>query len=109
MIIDGKLVVAKKKKAVLVQELKKLGFTPFPKGDDAKKAGEIEDVQEDDEESDDAETEVSANDYDYLLGVSVVISDRLIHTNASLDGHLVLDTRARREVTPTDWRQGAGD
>ncbi len=109
MIIDGKLVVAKKKKAALVQELKKLGFTPFPKVDDAKKAGEIEDVQEDDEESDDAETEVSANDYDYLLGVSVVISDRLIHTNASLDGHLVLDTRARREVTPTDWRQGAGD
>jgi len=68
MIIDGKLIVSKKKKTVLVQELKKLGFTPFPKVEDAKAAGEVEDVQEDD--SEDVETEVSANDYDYLLGVS---------------------------------------
>ena len=70
MIIDGKLVVSKKKKAVLVQELKKLGFTPFPKNEDAKKSGEEEDAQEDDEESEETEVEVNANDYDYLLGVS---------------------------------------
>jgi DNA topoisomerase-2 len=69
MIIDGKLTVSKKKKAVLVQELKKLGFTPFPKVEDAKAAGEVEDVQEEDE-SEETEAEVSANDYDYLLGVS---------------------------------------
>ncbi|KAI4908266.1 DNA topoisomerase 2 [Alternaria incomplexa] len=69
MIIDGKLIVSKKKKTVLVQELKKLGFTPFPKVEDAKAAGEVEDVQEDD--SEDAETEVSANDYDYLLGMAI--------------------------------------
>lgn len=67
MIIDGKLVVSKKKKAVLVEELKKLNFTPFPKVADAKKAGELVDAQEDDEES---EQEVGAGDYDYLLGVS---------------------------------------
>lgn len=72
MIIDGKLVVSKKKKAVLVAELNKLGFTPFPKVSDAKKAGEQEDAQEDDEESD--RDVVGASDYDYLLGVSTSIS-----------------------------------
>ena len=75
MIIDGKLTVSKKKKAVLVQELKKLGFTPFPKVEDAKAAGEDEDVQED--ESDENEVEVSANDYDYLLGVSNYQSEQI--------------------------------
>jgi DNA topoisomerase-2 len=67
MIIDGKLIVSKKKKAVLVEELKKLTFTPFPKIPDAKTAGEVEDAMEDEE---DGEREVGANDYDYLLGVS---------------------------------------
>jgi len=71
MIIDGKLVVSKKKKAVLVQELKKLGFTPFPKVEDAKKLGETEDALEEDE-SDETEAGPSAGDYDYLLGVSFV-------------------------------------
>lgn len=70
MIIDGKLVVAKKKKAVLVEELKKLNFTPFPKVPDAKTAGENEAVVEED---DDSEREVGANDYDYLLGVSTLV------------------------------------
>ncbi|KNG44874.1 type II DNA topoisomerase [Stemphylium lycopersici] len=69
MIIDGKLTISKKKKAVLVQELKKHGFTPFPKVEEAKNAGEVEDAQED--ESDDNEVEVSANDYDYLLGMAI--------------------------------------
>jgi DNA topoisomerase-2 len=83
MIIDGKLIVSKKKKAVLVQELKKLGFTPFPKVDDAKKNGEVEDAQQDDEESEETETEVSANDYDYLLGVSRPVAVCLFRTNRS--------------------------
>jgi DNA topoisomerase-2 len=54
---------------VLVAELKKLNFTPFSKVEDAKKAGEDEDVLEDES---DAELEVSASDYDYLLGVSIL-------------------------------------
>jgi DNA topoisomerase-2 len=83
MIIDGKLIVSKKKKAVLVQELKKLGFTPFPKVDDAKKNGEVEDAQQDDEESEETETEVNANDYDYLLGVSRPVAVCLFRTNRS--------------------------
>ena len=69
MIIDNKLVVSKKKKTVLVAELKKLNFKPFPKTSDAKKAGEVEQVVEEEEEENDAEA--GANDYDYLLGVSL--------------------------------------
>ncbi|KAH7396642.1 DNA topoisomerase [Phaeosphaeria sp. MPI-PUGE-AT-0046c] len=70
MIIDGKLVVSKKKKAVLVAELNKLNFTPFSKVDDAKKAGEQEDAQEDDEDEETGQA-VNASDYDYLLGMAI--------------------------------------
>ena len=72
MIIDGKLVVSKKKKPVLVTELQKLGFTRFPKVVDAKKEGEFEPVvAEDNEENDDADTAAAASDYDYLLGMAI--------------------------------------
>jgi DNA topoisomerase-2 len=69
MIIDGKLVVSKKKKSVLVAELHKLNFTPIPKLSDAKKQGEMEDVVEEDEEGEDAAP--GANDFDYLLGMAI--------------------------------------
>jgi DNA topoisomerase-2 len=77
MIIDGKLVVSKKKKTVLVAELKKLGFKAFSKVADAQKAGELEDVLEQEEESE-SDAEAGANDYDYLLGVSSSIIDLII-------------------------------
>jgi len=104
MIIDGKLIVSKKKKAVLVTELKKLNFTPFSKAADAKAAGEMEDAMEEEEESE--ENEVNASDYDYLLGVSG--SSRIVaHCILNcLDGHLVLDSRACGKASQADWRQG---
>ena len=72
MIIDNKLVVSKKKKSVLVNELQKLGFTRFPKIVDAKKEGEFEPiVEEEHDESDDVETAAGASDYDYLLGMAI--------------------------------------
>lgn len=73
MIIDNKLTVSKKKKAVLVAELQKLGFTRFPKIADARKEGEFEPVVNDDEneESDSAEVAAGANDFDYLLGMAI--------------------------------------
>lgn len=72
MIIDGKLVISKKKKSLLVAELDKLGFTRFPKVVDAKKQGEFEAVvEQEDDESDDAETAAGANDFDYLLGMAI--------------------------------------
>jgi DNA topoisomerase-2 len=69
MIIDGKLVVSKKKKAILITELKEKGFKAFPKVAEAVKAGETEQVVEEEENSEEANTEVASNAYDYLLGV----------------------------------------
>ncbi|KAK0257528.1 DNA topoisomerase 2 [Friedmanniomyces endolithicus] len=77
MIIDGQLTVSKKKKAVLVAELQKLGFTRFPKVVDAKKEGEFEAVVVEEggagggDDDEDAETTAGASDYDYLLGMAI--------------------------------------
>ena len=73
MIIDGKLVVSKKKKLALVQELKEKGFKAFTKKAEAVKEGELapladNDEEEEEEEEEDAQTGAAA--YDYLLGVS---------------------------------------
>jgi DNA topoisomerase II len=67
MIIDGKLVISKKKKAVLVAELKKQGFKSFAKVEDAREAGETDPAMEDEDE--DVDVEVAANSFDYLLGM----------------------------------------
>jgi len=73
MIIDGSLVVSRKKKAVLVAELKRLGFKAISKVPDVTKAGESENVADNEEESEEDGTEAGARDYDYLLGVSEVL------------------------------------
>lgn len=66
MICDNKLVVAKKRKQALIEELKSLNFKAFPRVKDAKKAGEEEEtVPDGDEES---KTDAD-NGYNYLLGV----------------------------------------
>lgn len=70
MIIDGKLSISKKKKAVLIAELKKLDFKPFPKVEDATKNGETEPVVEEEDDDSDKDIAMSSNAYDYLLGVS---------------------------------------
>ena len=80
MIIDGKLVVSKKKKLALVQELKEKGFKAFPKKEDAIKQGELAPIADNDEEEEE-DTQTGAAAYDYLLGVSprfpfdIVVSD----------------------------------
>lgn len=75
MIIDGELIVSKKKKTVLVGELKEKGFKAFPKVADAAKAGETEKVVEEgseDETSDEpADSQNLASAYDYLLGMAI--------------------------------------
>lgn len=70
MIIDGKLVVSKKKKMVLVQELKEKGFKTFPKVSDSVKEGELAPIADNDEEEEE-DVDIGASAYDYLLGVSV--------------------------------------
>jgi DNA topoisomerase-2 len=76
MIIDGKLVVSKKKKQALVDELKKLGFKQFPKIADATKAGETEKTLEaksadSEDEGEFPETRRDGSAYDYLLGMAI--------------------------------------
>lgn len=68
MIIDNKLIISKKKKEVLIAELKKHNFKAFPKVADAIKEGELEPIADNEEVEED--TEIGANAYDYLLGVS---------------------------------------
>ncbi|KAK4695791.1 DNA topoisomerase II, partial [Lecanoromycetidae sp. Uapishka_2] len=70
MIIDGKLVVSKKKKMVLVQELKEKNFKAFPKKSDAIKEGELAPIADNDEEEDE-DVELGAAAYDYLLGMPI--------------------------------------
>ncbi|KAL4780308.1 DNA topoisomerase [Aspergillus varians] len=74
MIIDGELVVSKKKKNALVLELKEKGFKAFPKVGGAAKAGETEKVVEasEDEGADEQDdSEGLAHAYDYLLGMAI--------------------------------------
>ncbi|EXJ88011.1 DNA topoisomerase II [Capronia coronata CBS 617.96] len=66
MIIDGKLNISKKKKAVLIAELRKLGFDAYPKTEDASKQNEILPVAEEEPEEEDS---LDASAYDYLLGM----------------------------------------
>lgn len=70
MIIDGKLVVSKKKKLVLVQELKEKGFKAMPKKADAIKEGELAPFADNDEEEEEEDAQTGAAAYEYLLGVS---------------------------------------
>lgn len=78
MIIDGKLVVAKRRKTDLVAELKQKGFKGIPKVKDAIKEGELEPIADNDEEIE-ADIETGANAYDYLLGVSDQVAKHALH------------------------------
>ena len=70
MIIEGKLVVSKKKKAVLVKELREKDFKPINKSNDAMKEKDLDPMADDDEKEDDEDAATGAADYDYLLSVS---------------------------------------
>jgi DNA topoisomerase II len=70
MIIDNQLTISKKKKPVLMAELRKLGFKAYVTMQEAKKAGEEEEAIQESESEEDAA--IGARDYDYLLGVRYV-------------------------------------
>ena len=76
-IIDGDLIVGKKRKDVLVKELRDRKYEAFPpvKNANTKKSEE--------EEEDDEEGEESARDYDYLLSVSLTLEFRQLLPNAT--------------------------
>lgn len=106
MIIDQKLVISKKKKAVLIAELQKLGFDAFPKVKDAAKKGEVEQVVEEDAEDDDATTDASS--YDYLLGMPLWSLtqervDRLLKQIADKETEIdVLAKKSKEDLWCTD-------
>lgn len=94
MIIDGKLVVSKKKKLVLVAELKKHNFKAFPKVADAIKEGELAPIADNDEEAEE-DLETGANAYDYLLGMPIwsLTQERIDKLNKQIeDRELEIDT-----------------
>lgn len=87
MIIDGSLVVNKKKKQKLIEELRKNDFKPIPKITDARKEGEFEPLVDPNEDADEDQENnaAGAGDYDYLLGVSFTRSvQKLAYTNNPL-------------------------
>ena len=69
-VIEGKMVVAKKKKAALVEELRARKYEAFPKEDKKTKADDDEELETVDHSQDVDESTGSASDYDYLLSVS---------------------------------------
>ncbi|KAI4094435.1 MAG: hypothetical protein LQ344_002184 [Seirophora lacunosa] len=68
MIIDGQLVISRKKKQDLVKELKAKKFKPIAKAIDAIKEGELAPIADNDEESEE-DIQTGASSYDYLLGM----------------------------------------
>lgn len=73
MIVDGDLLVAKRKKAEIVGDLKKHSFTPIPVVKKAKVVEEnneeaVEQLQEAEEEE---ETTGATSDFDYLLKMPI--------------------------------------
>jgi DNA topoisomerase II len=104
MIIDHKLNISKKKKAVLISELKKLNFKPFAKVEDATKDGELQAVAQDEPESEEEEV-LGANVYDYLLGVSVSLQ-LTNYLLISTDAVVVPDARESGKASASGWRKG---
>jgi DNA topoisomerase-2 len=112
MIIDGTLVVSKKKKAVLINELRKLNFRPFPKSDEAKNAGENEAVVENEDSGDaDQDADIGANDYDYLLGMPIwsLTQERIDRINKQIgDREVEIDELIK--LSPKDlWNKDLDD
>ncbi|KAM5387554.1 DNA topoisomerase [Fusarium oxysporum Fo47] len=70
-IIDGQLVVGKKKKTVLVQELRDCDYEAFPPGGEKKKTADEEDDDADENQDVDGDLEGGARDYDYLLSMPI--------------------------------------
>ncbi|KJZ79767.1 DNA topoisomerase 2 [Hirsutella minnesotensis 3608] len=68
-IIDGDLIVSKKKKDVLIRELRDRKYEAFPRGEVKKKTTEDE-IDASDNDQDDA-NDAGSRDYDYLLGMPI--------------------------------------
>ncbi|RCI09579.1 hypothetical protein L249_4122 [Ophiocordyceps polyrhachis-furcata BCC 54312] len=70
-IIDGVLVVGKKKKDVLIRELRERKYEPFPRGQDVKKKAPEDEISPSDDEEQDETADKGSRDYDYLLSMPI--------------------------------------
>lgn len=68
-IIENELIVGKKKKDVLVKELRGRNYEAFPRGPDAKKKSTEDDINESEDEEESGSG--GARDYDYLLSMPI--------------------------------------
>ncbi|KAG6071775.1 hypothetical protein E4U33_003509 [Claviceps sp. LM78 group G4] len=86
-IIDGDLIVARKKKTILVQELRERKYEAIPPTS-KRKSTEDEEPDKSDAEKDDAEEEEtgSARDYEYLLSMPIwsLTAERLDKLNSAI-------------------------
>ncbi|KAI1098044.1 type II DNA topoisomerase [Jackrogersella minutella] len=70
-IMDGKLVVSRKKKQVIVAELRDRKYEAFPRGQNTKKTKSEEEEEGNVEEGEGEEEDTAANGYDYLLSMPI--------------------------------------
>jgi DNA topoisomerase II len=71
MIVERLLNVSNRKKADIVEDLRKKDFRPFPKVTKAKVAGETAPVVDPEDEDAAEDGPANINDYDYLLGMPI--------------------------------------
>ncbi|CAK7215809.1 DNA topoisomerase 2 [Sporothrix curviconia] len=108
-IMEGKLVVSKKKKAVVVQELRDRKYEAFAK-DDGKGAKSKDDDDNNVEDDDDEETGAtgSARDFDYLLSMSIYsfTQERLDRLKKQIEAkkeqYDELDAKSEKDLWCTD-------
>lgn len=108
-IMDEELVVNKKKKTAIIEELRERGYEAFPpkSHDNKKKSTDEEFGNNAAEEGDDNDPGV--RDYNYLLSVSpLCLEIQRFPANTSADGYLVLHVGARREAQGADRQEEAG-
>ncbi len=109
-IMEGKLVVSKKKRDVVAEELRERNYEAFPRGQEKKAKSTDEDLDKEESEEGDAEAskeESTTRDYDYLLSVWPHISFDVMDgiTDCFIDAHLVIRCRAARGAEEADRRQ----
>lgn len=108
-IMDEELVVNKKKKTAIIEELRERDYEAFPpKSHDAnKKKSTDEEFANATEEGEDNDPGV--RDYNYLLSVSApCLEIPRFPANTSADGYLVLHVGARREAQGANRQEEAG-
>lgn len=76
---DGDLVVARKRKTVLVQELRERKYEAFPRKAEKKNTDEEMNKSQDEADDDEDALDGSASDYDYLLSVCFYFFCLLFH------------------------------